>query len=72
MVVVVDPNPNPNPGVRVYYRVRFHTAGYAQAAGYPVWKFIYLDPQNPLDPRIQARGCAPQNRPEDSPLSYLS
>ena len=44
MVVVVDPNPIPNPRARVYYRVRFHTAGYAQAAGYLVWKFVYLDP----------------------------
>ena len=42
MVVVVDPNPNPNPGVRVYRRVRFHTAGYAQAAGYPAWEVCLL------------------------------
>ena len=48
------------------------TLGPGYTIGYPVWKFVYLDLQNSLDLRIQARGYAPQNQLEDSLLSYLS
>jgi hypothetical protein len=30
----MGPNPIPNPMARAYYRVRFHTTGYAQTTGY--------------------------------------